>query len=95
MTEKEPAEVAIKLKIMPNGVDTDLEAIKTIGKQKIEEQEGLINNYEEQPIAFGLKAIIATISWSEAKDTDIVENIFKSIEGVSSVDIIDYRRAFG
>jgi len=95
MGEKKPAEVAVKLKIMPEGIDTDLDKIKIEGKKKIEAQEGLINKYEEIEVAFGLKALIATISWSEAKETEIVENIFKEIDGVSSVDIIDYRRAIG
>ena len=89
------AEVAVKLKIMPEDVDTDLNSIKTSGKEKIEKEGGLINKYEEEPIAFGLKALLATISWDEEKDTEIIENIFKEIQGVSSVDIIDYRRAVG
>jgi translation elongation factor aEF-1 beta len=88
-------EAAIKLKIMPQGTDTDLKPIKEQGEEKIKSQGGLINNYEEQEVAFGLKALIATISWPEEKDTEIVENIFKQIKGVSSVDIIDYRRALG
>lgn len=88
-------EVAIKLKVMPVGLDTDLEAIKNKGKEEIEKEGGKVNHYEEEPVAFGLKALIATISWNEEKSGDIVEEAFKKIEGVSSVDTIDYRRAFG
>ncbi|MEM4270812.1 MAG: hypothetical protein QXO70_01810, partial [Candidatus Pacearchaeota archaeon] len=50
---------------------------------------------EEQDIAFGLKAIIVTIAWPEEKNTDIAENKLKEITGVSSTEIIDYRRAIG
>ncbi len=89
------AEVAIKIKVMPSGVDTDLNAIKSQADSKIEEHKGKITSFEEQPVAFGLKALIATISWSEEKDQQIIEDIFQNIEGVSSTDIIDYRRAIG
>lgn len=89
------ATAAIKIKIMPEGLDTDLEAIKIQGKKNIEAEKGVLANYEIQPVAFGLNALIATLAWPEEKDTELVENAFKTIEGVSSVDIIDYRRALG
>lgn len=87
--------VAIKVKVMPEGLDSDLEEIKRNITEKIENEGGKIAGFEEQPIAFGLKALIATFAWLEAKETSIVEEIFKNIPGVSSSDIIDYRRAFG
>ncbi|MFZ5955644.1 MAG: elongation factor 1-beta [Nanoarchaeota archaeon] len=89
------ATVAIKLKIMPEDLDTDLDSIKKSGTKKIKEQGGVITSFEEEPIAFGLKALIATMAWPEEKDTDLIENIFSKIKGVSSVEILDYRRAIG
>lgn len=83
----------VKLKILPESPSTDLEAIKTEAQEKIKSQEGNIGHFEEEEIAFGLKALIATINWPEEKDTDLIENTFKNIKGVSSVDIIDYRRS--
>ena len=83
----------VKLKIMPESPDTDLESIKTEAQEKIKSQEGNIGNFEEEKIAFGLKALIATISWPEGKDTDLIEQAFQNIKGVSSTDIIDYRRS--
>ena len=35
------------------------------------------------------------LAWPEEKDTEIIEVSLASIEGVSSVKIEDYRRAFG
>ena len=84
----------IKLKIMPESPDTDLESIKQKGKEGIEKLSGEVTSYEEEPIAFGLKALMAFIRISEDNETDTVEEIFKNIESVSSVDIVDYRRDF-
>ena len=89
------AEVAIKLKVMPESLDTNLEEIQNKGKEKIEAEGGKINNFETQEVAFGLKALMVTISLDEDKGTDVAENVFSEIEGVSSVEIADYRRAFG
>ena len=83
----------IKIKIMPESPNTDLAKIESISKEKIEAESGRVQNSEEEPIAFGLKALIATLEWPEEKDTDVAEKIFREIEGVSSIDIIDYRRA--
>ena len=92
------ATAILKIKIMPESPDTDLEKIKEIVKQKVESEGGALNPtqaFEEEPIAFGLKALIVTFAWPEQKDTDLAENTLKDIEGVSSVSIIDYRRAIG
>ena len=89
------ATAAIKIKIMPEGLDTDLEAIKVEGTVKIAAEKGVIAHYDIEPVAFGLNSLIATLAWPEEKETEIVEKIFLSIAGVSSVDIIDYRRALG
>ena len=92
------ATAALKIKIMPESPETDLDKIKEQVKQKIESEKGVLNPttpFEEEPIAFGLKALIVTFAWPEEQNTDIAENSLKNIEGVSSVDIIDYRRALG
>ena len=85
----------LQIKVLPESPETDLESIKQAGQEKIKEQNGQIVQYDEEPVAFGLKALIATLAWPEEKDTEIVEKIFKEIQGVSAVDIIDYRRAVG
>ena len=89
------ATAAIKIKIMPEGLDTNLDEIKAGVKKNIESEGGVVNNFEEEPIAFGLKALIVTFAWPEEKDTEIAEALVKKVAGVSNVDIIDYRRAIG
>ena len=87
--------VAVIVKIMPSSPETDLEKIKTLAKQSLE-QEGAQNiSFTEEPIAFGLKAVMLKMAWPEEKSTDIIEEKLNSIENVSSVNIEDYRRAFG
>lgn len=86
---------SIIVKIMPESPETDLEAIKTEAKSLLE-QDGAQNiSFEEQPIAFGLKAVMMKMAWHEEKSTDIVETKLAAIPHVSSAVITDYRRAFG
>ncbi len=86
--------VAVKIKIMPESPDVDLTQLREKLEEKINSLGGKINSAEEEPIAFGLNAIIITLAWPEEKSTDIFESELQ-IEDVSSVQIIDYRRAFG
>ena len=83
----------IKLKIMPESPDTDLNSIKTKAVKAIEEIKGSLTNSEEQEIAFGLKALIVYVRIDENIETGLVEDSLRNIQGVSSLDIIDYRRA--
>ena len=47
---------------------------------------------EIEPIAFGLKAIIAFFELSEDIEPEEIEKAFNSIEEVSSTQVIDMRR---
>jgi elongation factor 1-beta len=90
------ATAGIQFKIMPESIETDLENLKTEIKTKIESFEsGVFNEAKEEPIAFGLKALIVTIALSEEEESDAVEKTLSEIEGVSSVELIDYRRVVG
>ncbi len=86
---------AIKYKIMPQSPDIDLEKLKTEAEKKITELGGIPSSSEEQPIAFGLKALILSFAFPEEKEIDNVGNAIQEVEGVSSVEMIDYRRALG
>jgi len=90
------ATAGIQFKIMPKDTETDLKKLATEIKTKIESFEsGVLNEIKEEPIAFGLKALIVTSAISENEEVDKVENAISEIEGVSSVELIDYRRAVG
>ncbi|MEM3405528.1 MAG: elongation factor 1-beta [Candidatus Pacearchaeota archaeon] len=83
------------MKVLPENPSVDLKLIKSEIEKNIKKNNGKLEKFEEEPIAFGLKALIVTISWPESQDTNLVEEMIKKIKNVSSVDIIDYRRAFG
>ena len=92
------ATAILRIKIMPESPETDLETIKKQVREKIEQEKGVLNPtnpFEEQPIAFGLKALVVTFASPEQQDTDLAENSLKDIKGISSLEIIDYRRAIG
>ena len=85
----------IKIKIMPTSPEINLEEIKEKSKGVIEKGEGKNISFEEEPIAFGLKAVIAGFALDESKELEPLENKLKEIENVNSVQVIDMRRAFG
>jgi len=90
------ATAGIQFKVMPKGLDVDLEELKSKIKAVVETFEsGVFSEAKEEPIAFGLKALIVTIALSEDEESENVEAALKEIEGVSSVEMIDYRRAVG
>ena len=84
--------MGLKIKIMPTSPSVDLEAIKNEAKKIVEMGNGYNREYVEEPIAFGLKAIIAFFEWPEEKPLEELENKFKAIKDVSSIDIIDMRK---
>ena len=86
--------VAVKIKIMPVSPETDLKEIKEKSKNLIQKQ-GKNCQISEEPIAFGLKAIIAFFAWPEETPLEPLEDSLKKIENVSSVQVIDMRRAIG
>ncbi len=89
------AMAGVQFKVMPTGPDADLESLKSIFNKKVEEMGGIPSNVEEQPIAFGLKALLFSFAYPEEKDVDQVNNAINEIEDVSSSEMVDYRRALG
>ena len=83
------------VKIMPDGPEADLGAIKKAAEGKLKEDGAQNITFEEKDIAFGLKAVMVKFAWPEEKDTSIFEDKLVGIEHVSSADTDDYRRAFG
>jgi len=86
---------AVKIRIMPTSPETELENIKEIVKSLVEKKGGKNCKFEEEPIAFGLKAIIAFFAWPEELELETLETELRNIEDVSSIQVIDMRRAFG
>lgn len=89
------AVAALKIKLMPESLETNLEEIKKKAEEKILKLKGMNISFTEENIAFGLKAVIVMLAWPEEQETGILESELAGIDGVSSAQIIDYRRAFG
>ena len=83
------------LKIMPESPQADLEAIQEKAKQIVEEKGGKTPSTKTEPVAFGLNAVILNFSMDESLTQDSFESALKEIEQVNSVEVIDFRRAFG
>lgn len=86
---------AVKMKLMPSSPDVDLENLKKNIEKILENEDVSHSSFEEEPIAFGLKAVIATFGWPEEKELESLEKAFSEIENVNSVQLIDIRRAIG
>ncbi len=85
----------ITIKLMPVSPDVNLEEIKEKAKALLEEKQGKNARFEEQPIAFGLKAVIVYFDIDESIDLDPIEEELGKIENVNSSQVTDMRRAFG
>lgn len=86
-------EVFITLKIMPTSPDVNIGELRDKAKAKAEELGAKIFDVKEEPIAFGLVAIMLTVIWPEEKDPDVVESELAKVENVNSVQVTDVRRA--
>ena len=81
-----------KYKLMPTSPDVDLEAIKDAAKKIVEEFGGENKEYEEVPVAFGLKSITVFFFYPDDKDTEGLEDTFAGIENVASAQLTDMRK---
>ncbi|ACL17861.1 elongation factor 1-beta [Methanosphaerula palustris] len=78
--------VALILKVMPESPDVDLEALKAAMRAKVPS----IQDIQEEPIGFGLKAlkVMAVVS-DQGGETDALEEALSSIEGVERAEIAE------
>lgn len=82
----------VKYKLMPNSPEVNLSEIELKAKKIVEQFGGNNKEYEIQPIAFGLKAIIVFFFYPDDKDSESLEEKFMAIEGVNSCELIDMRK---
>lgn len=86
-------DVAAKIKIMPESVDTDLAELKEKIKGVIPAGADLYGDIVEEPIAFGLKALIVTLIVNDEEGgTEPAEEAFAKVSGVENVQVIDVNR---
>jgi len=91
------ANVIITLKIMPESPEVGLNSVEEQTKNLIKEFAGETETKTEQePIAFGIKALKIIFVMDENKgSTEELENKIKELQGVNSVEVVDVRRAIG
>lgn len=91
------AKVIVTLKIMPTSPDVDLSKLEQEAKRFITEFAGEGETKSEQePIAFGLKAIKIIFVMDEAQgSTEPLEEKVRALENVNSAEVVDVRRAVG
>lgn len=84
--------VGITLKVMPVSPDVDMAKLRENVEKKVVEIGGMFREAKEEPIAFGLKALVCIIIWPEDKDPDAVETELAKVKDVNSINVIDVRR---
>ncbi|MEM2954697.1 MAG: elongation factor 1-beta [Candidatus Nanoarchaeia archaeon] len=90
------ADILIKLKVMPAGVDINLENLQKTIEAKIKPNAKLIHSISKEPVAFGLVSLVFTFLADENKiNLENLENNIRSLPEIQSVEVIDVRRAVG
>jgi len=85
-------EVAARIKIMPSGMDVDLNKLKE-ALTKVVPAGARVHGFSEEPVAFGLKALIVVIKVGDIEGgTEKVEEAFSKVKGVESVSVDELGR---
>ncbi|MBI4919085.1 elongation factor 1-beta [archaeon] len=94
------ATVVVSLKLMPESPDINLSELQAAVSKAVRTFGGLDKDDEVrctlEPIAFGLNSLIVLFAMDEKKgSTEPLEKALSALEGVSSVEVTDVRRAVG
>ena len=90
------AQIIVTMKIMPEDPEVDLTKVKEEAEKMINLFGGKVGKADEEPIAFGLKAVVLMFVMNESiGSTDSLEDQVRNLDGVNSVEITDVRRAIG
>jgi len=87
------ARVMVSLKIFPSDIVADMNGLKEQVTKSLEGK-ATIFKFDEEPVAFGLVALVAHILMPEEASgvMDEVERRLKSIDGISQVEVLVSRR---
>jgi elongation factor 1-beta len=82
------ARVAVVLKVYPEDVNIDLEELRREIERRLP-QDYSLKAWDEEPIAFGLKALRLLITMPEEIEggTEPLEQIISQVPGVSQVEV--------
>ncbi len=86
------ARVGATVKVMPESPKSDLQALRKSLASRVPPAMKL-EGFREEPVAFGLKALIASVTLEDAEGgTDPLEEAWSRIEGVQSVQVLEVSR---
>ena len=87
------AKVMVSLKLYPSDIVKDMTHLKDNVKRSLEGA-ATVYKFEEEPVAFGLVALVAHVVLPEdaAGGADEVEERLKRIPGISEVQVLVSRR---
>lgn len=89
------ANVLIKIKLMLDSPDTDVDKV-TKSCEKAISKFGKVGQTEVEPVAFGINALIFVVVADEARGgTEPLEEALSQVAGISSVEVLDVRRGLG
>ena len=78
--------VAVIVRVMPESPEIDLEKLKSALKQKLPG----IQDIQEEPIGFGLKALkLVAVVNDAGGETDAIEGKLNTIPGVERAEIVE------
>jgi len=91
------AKAVVTIKVMPESPEIDLEELEKKVKDAIISFAGEGEmKVSVEPVAFGLKSMNIIFVMEESKgSTEPLEKAVEAIEGVSSMEVTDVRRAVG
>jgi len=79
--------VAVTLKVMPDSLEVDIEALKASVRKALEPA---FRSLREQSVAFGLRAILAIAVVDDASGgSERLEEALAALPGVGSVETVD------
>ena len=88
------AQVIITIKLMPSSPEVDLTKIEKEASKEIKKFGGKVGKIEQEPIAFGLKAVLIYFYSDESKSNlDPLEESLRKVKNVESAEVTEVRRA--
>jgi len=87
------AKVLTSFKVFPSNVETDLNRLKEEIKAAVPKEASVVR-FDEEPVAFGLVALIVhvTVPESMPSKVDEVEEAIKSLGDVSEIQVLSSSR---
>lgn len=90
------ATVIVTMRIMPEHAGIDFTMLKQKATDIINSSGARVEGIEEEPVAFGLKALKLHYAVDENQgDTEQLEKKLSEVEGIQSVSVVSVGRAIG